>query len=773
MAKQLTRLNIGLEGTYDALAKTFQSGLKELNRFGDGIRSISESIAKYTGIGAAIELGMEGVRKVGEGIREGFDVADQIESASAAMTGLANSAENAEAIIQALKNLSTSKGLDFSVLNDATRKLLSLGVSAEKIPNLLKALGDISVGTGNDLSGMIKLLSYMQEGGDGAARAMQTMSRDGIPLIDALAVHFNTTRRGIEEMAQQGRISGVAMQEAFEEMSGPGGRFFGMLDRQAGTFGGTMQRLGNTASFAFAQIAEKIKTAFDLTGIANKVIAIMPKIAGAIVGGIDMIMPYLRAVGQFISDHRAAITVALVAAGAIAGLSLAFVAAAAAATIASFAISAAMAILAGVGAVIGLIISPLSWVIGGLVAVGYELVKISGIGATVGNFFHEVFSKVYESIAFVFQHTGTLADAWTGIMVEGTYLVQTAWAEAVGVIMDAWSSLKAMAGKIWNAMLTTITDAVYADVTIFLMLWERGAQIWRHIVSGLGDWFSDVMKSITGTADNQTKEWIDHMVAIGRMTEAEGERRKKLVDADAGRYVARKPTSGIDDMGDAETDAALTNLKALYDAKEKALNDAEAAANKGLDAQSAAEKKANAQKVADAKKTAEAARKAWEDSMKKKGGASWADKWKDFMKPIVDANPVITPTLSTDNLGLSITPEIKLSKLLRAGTGAAQLAAYSAHLPTVIPGVDMKGASLAKGQKGQYDIALAANRGLAGVSTAGISPAAIPSRAVPASATGSSSGSNQSSTNIESNIGLMTVIMRKWDSNFPIQNFNF
>jgi tape measure domain-containing protein len=302
MSKNLTHLNVGLEGDATGLAKAFSESVGKVSEVAGKFMEIGEKLSEWVGIGAAIEVGREAIDKIGEAIKSGFETADHIENTQAALVGLAGSAENAAAIVAHLKNLASTPPFGFDEVAAASKKLLSAGVSADQIIGIIHNLGDVSVGTGASIESLTEIFARAANGGSVDMRALNQAARQGIPIIQELAKHFGTSREGVEDMAKAGEIGFADLQAAFASMSAEGGKFNGLAESQVNTLGGVYGSLKAQVQFAFADIANAIAEAFDFKGVLEGVKSSIPKITGFITNAIEVAAPYIKAVENYIGQ---------------------------------------------------------------------------------------------------------------------------------------------------------------------------------------------------------------------------------------------------------------------------------------------------------------------------------------------------------------------------------------------------------------------------------------------------------------------------------------
>ncbi len=143
--------------------------------------SLGESageLAGLFGIGLGIEAVVEGLKELAESSVEAYG---EIQLATVAMTALTGSTEVATEVIEKMKALAMSSIFPDTALINAAQKMAAIGVAAEAIPPLMKAVTDAAVGTGNGLDSVSSALDRIYLSG---AVSSRTLSQLGISISD-------------------------------------------------------------------------------------------------------------------------------------------------------------------------------------------------------------------------------------------------------------------------------------------------------------------------------------------------------------------------------------------------------------------------------------------------------------------------------------------------------------------------------------------------------------------------------------------------------------
>ena len=171
------------------------------------------------------------------------------------MTG---SAQTGQQLTDAIIELGAKTPMTALQLSKAAQLLLSFGESAENIIPDLKLLGDITGGEVNRFNQLS--LAFAQVGANG-----RLMGQDLLQMVNAgfnpLQIISQKTGRSMGELRkemEEGRISFQMVAQAMQDAASEGGRYFGLMEQQAGSLNGLLSTNADT----WEQVAKNIGDMF-------------------------------------------------------------------------------------------------------------------------------------------------------------------------------------------------------------------------------------------------------------------------------------------------------------------------------------------------------------------------------------------------------------------------------------------------------------------------------------------------------------------------------
>ena len=179
----------------------------------------------------------------GEGaVKQGTDFNQAMEKYRVAYTNMLGSAEQAQAVLNRIKQDAAHTPLNVDSLIQANQLLISAGVDAGKARSTILALGDAVSATsgGNDaLSRMAANLQQIKNVGKASAADIKQFAMAGIDIYGILADYTGKSTAEVQNMTVTYDLLTAALQKASEE----GGRYYNAMETQSQTMSGRIETL--------------------------------------------------------------------------------------------------------------------------------------------------------------------------------------------------------------------------------------------------------------------------------------------------------------------------------------------------------------------------------------------------------------------------------------------------------------------------------------------------------------------------------------------------
>lgn len=180
-------------------------------------------------------------------VQVGISYNAQLEQYQTALTNMLGSSEEAQSILEEIKQDAARTPFDTAGLVKSNELLISTGVDAESSRKTILALGDAvsATGGGNDeLSRMAQNLQQIKNAGKATAADIKQFAYAGIDVYGLLADYTGKSTAEVQSMT----VSYDLLTAALEKASDEGGRYYNSMQTQSETLNGRMSTLKDNAT---------------------------------------------------------------------------------------------------------------------------------------------------------------------------------------------------------------------------------------------------------------------------------------------------------------------------------------------------------------------------------------------------------------------------------------------------------------------------------------------------------------------------------------------
>lgn len=221
----------------------FKKGMEQVR---DETAQASNKISQFGGVikGALIAGSVAAAAGIAVLGRSALDAAADFEQTRIAFETMLGSEAKAQKLLKDLQTFAKKTPFNLVELQEGTKRLLAYGIEGEKVIDTMRVLGDITSGVGRDkMPQLILAFGQVKAAGHLTGMELRQFSETGVPLLDTLAKQFNVSTGEMTEMISRGEVGFPAVQQALSSLTGEGGKFFNLMDKQAKTFTGSMSNL--------------------------------------------------------------------------------------------------------------------------------------------------------------------------------------------------------------------------------------------------------------------------------------------------------------------------------------------------------------------------------------------------------------------------------------------------------------------------------------------------------------------------------------------------
>jgi tape measure domain-containing protein len=199
-----------------------------------------------------VMAGLAGLAALGAGATWATKLASDAEQLKTSFDVMLGSAEKSKAMLADIKQLALdAPTFGTQDLSQNAQTLMQFGVEGEKIVPILRTLGDVSMGDKERMERLTLAFGQMSAAGRLMGQDLLQMINAGFNPLQEISKLTGRSMADLKKDMEAGGISSEMVTEAFKSATSEGGRFFGMMKAQGGTFAGQWAKLIENLQQAF------------------------------------------------------------------------------------------------------------------------------------------------------------------------------------------------------------------------------------------------------------------------------------------------------------------------------------------------------------------------------------------------------------------------------------------------------------------------------------------------------------------------------------------
>ncbi|NBW11866.1 MAG: hypothetical protein EBR82_27920 [Caulobacteraceae bacterium] len=242
-------------------------GNKSQSSFG----SAASAIAKYTGAmvaANAITGAMSSAWNAITGkIAFGAQLAMEAEKAKVGFEVMLKSSDKAAKMMKDIEAFALATPFNEQGLTNNIRLLKGMGIATEDLLPAMKTLGDLSLGDNEKLAGLALAFGQVNAKGKLMGQEFNQLAERGINLREDLARNLGIPVKDVAKAMEDGKISATLFRNSLIDLAERD--FGGMMEKIAGTTGGTLDKIYEKINLIFKDLASGLLGA-DFTGGLNQ-----------------------------------------------------------------------------------------------------------------------------------------------------------------------------------------------------------------------------------------------------------------------------------------------------------------------------------------------------------------------------------------------------------------------------------------------------------------------------------------------------------------------
>lgn len=224
--------------------------LKDLSgSLGNGLRTAAKIGTAAIG---AVSAAVVGLGKIGVSYNS------QMESYTTNFTTMLGSASAAAKKVDELKKFAAKTPFEMSDLAAATQTLLSFGIDSEKTGDIMKMLGDVSLGNSQKFSSLALVFGQVSSQGKLMGQDLLQMINAGFNPLQVISEKTGESMESLKERMSAGEIGIAEVTQAFQWATSEGGKFYNGMEAGSKTFSGLVSTLKDNATALIGEVFQPI-----------------------------------------------------------------------------------------------------------------------------------------------------------------------------------------------------------------------------------------------------------------------------------------------------------------------------------------------------------------------------------------------------------------------------------------------------------------------------------------------------------------------------------
>lgn len=249
--------------------------IKQTKRMDSAFKKLSGAIAGYLSFQAASSF-----------VRQLTRIRGEFQQLNIALQTMLGSKEKADKLMEQVKDLAATTPFQLTDVAKGAKQLLAYGFSADTVAENLRKLGDLAAGVSAPLGDIVYLYGTMRTQGRAYAQDIRQFTNRGIPIVAKLAEQFGVAKEEITAMVSAGKVGFPEIEKAINSMTGEGGKFFNLMEKQSSSLTGQISNLQDQFEFMLNDLGKSSQgVLYSALGVASDLISNYKEI-GRILGSL-------------------------------------------------------------------------------------------------------------------------------------------------------------------------------------------------------------------------------------------------------------------------------------------------------------------------------------------------------------------------------------------------------------------------------------------------------------------------------------------------------
>lgn len=263
------------EKKIEVIIEAVDNASKPLEQVGKTIAQQQQSLQSYGKAMAAVGVGFGVLGKLSLDLgKDLIASSNEMEQQRVSFETLTGSVQQGRKTLQELLDFASKTPFEIPQIMEQSKRLLAMGTSASDLIPVFKSLGDIASGVGMEkLPQLVLAFGQIQARGRLMGTELRQLTEAGFNLADAMGI----SNEKLTELVEDKAVSFEDVKNAMVSVTQEGGRFYNMMQNQAGTTAGKLSNLSDSVFRLKSAIGDQLRPA--VTGIVDALIPFISTLA--------------------------------------------------------------------------------------------------------------------------------------------------------------------------------------------------------------------------------------------------------------------------------------------------------------------------------------------------------------------------------------------------------------------------------------------------------------------------------------------------------------
>lgn len=248
-----------LEESFDRLQQKIQGTSTKLPSYNAPITEargevdlLSNSFQRAAGLAAGI-FAVSGVQDF---VSKLYSVRGEFQQLEISFKTMLGSGEQANELLAQLAQTAASTPFDLQGIASSAKNMLAYGFAADQVNETIVRLGNVAAGLSQPLGDIVYLYGSLRASGRVTNIDIRQFANRGIPIYEELAKVLGKSVSEINSLVSAGKVGFPEIEQAFQNMTNKGGKFYNLMQAQSESLTGQISNLQDNIDMMFNELGK-------------------------------------------------------------------------------------------------------------------------------------------------------------------------------------------------------------------------------------------------------------------------------------------------------------------------------------------------------------------------------------------------------------------------------------------------------------------------------------------------------------------------------------